>query len=140
MLATYLTQIFKQVLCKEIGRRPIFNVDVEFNRESHSLSAGLALGMVMLGMGQSSRLPDAFLTDSLFSYIEGGRYHLPTEPSSQHRVREPNMINTDVTAPSALMALTLMFLKSNNSIIASRLEIQNSTVCCQCIFNAFLLN
>lgn len=115
-----------EVLCKEIGRRPAFNVDIDFHRESHSLAAGLALGMVLLGQGPSQSESDTFIIDMLFSYIEGGRHsQLPEQPNT-HRIKETNMINTDTTTAGSLMALTLMFLRSKDVTIVTRLQIFDS--------------
>ena len=116
-----------QVLCSEIGRRPNHGVDVEFPRESHSLSAGLALGMVMLGTG-SRTAADARFVERLFGYVEGGRHHQTGDTPTVHRVLETETINTDVTAPSALLALGLMFHKTGDAAIAHRLALPNTLV------------
>ena len=115
-------------MCHEIGRRPQFNVDAEFNRESHSLAAGFALGMVLLGKGAVGSPADTVLIEKLFSFVEGGPSHATVENQSLHRLKETGMINTDVTCPAALMALTLIFLKSGNKLVFDRLAIPNSTV------------
>lgn len=41
-------------------------------------------------------------------------------------IKEGNTVNTHVTAPGALIALALLFLKSNDSKIADKITIPNS--------------
>ena len=64
------------VLLKEIGRLPNSELDKDvhtFDREAYSLSAGLALGLVLLEKGkQSLTIMDSMFTDELYHYMVGG--------------------------------------------------------------------
>lgn len=128
-------------------------------REAYSLSAGIALGFVTLGMGGTSAvggISDLHLEEVLSCFIHGSSSisslqdtSLSFSPTSLVNisnisnaatmntkkksilVEEGQRINTYLTAPGAIMALTLMYLKTNNISIASRLDIPQ---------NKFLLN
>ena len=113
---------------QEIGRRPDFSVDVDFPRESHSLAAGLAFGMVVLGKGTNSRALGSSTIELLFKYVNGGQYEHTEDHRAVHRVKENDAINTDVTAPGAIVALALMFIRSNDASINARLAVENTTV------------
>ncbi len=113
-----------ELLLSEIGRPP---EDHHFNRESYSLAAGLALGLVTLGRGSNAiGLTDLQIEDKLSRYVGGGTKEI-VESSQQGNksilVLEGNQVNTDITSPGATLALGLMFLKTNNRAIASRLGI-----------------
>lgn len=94
-------------------------------RESYALAAGLALGLVTLGKGESPPgLRDLHLPDTLHYYMIGGnkrpltgaqkeKYKLPS-----FQVREGDTVNIDVTAPGATIALGLMFFKTGNEAVA----------------------
>ena len=41
-------------------------------------------------------------------------------------IREGNTVNVHITAPGALLALALIFLKSNNKEVAQKISIPNS--------------
>ena len=64
------------VLLKEIGRLPNSELDKDvhtFDREAYSLSAGLALGLVLLEKGKESlTIMDSMFTDELYHYMVGG--------------------------------------------------------------------
>ena len=94
-----------------------------------SLAAGLALGMVMLGKGQgvNTSSKDSILR-TLFTYVDGGYLGDAAEISNAHRIRESRFINTDTTTPGALMALALMYLRTNDVNVASHIDVQPSTV------------
>jgi anaphase-promoting complex subunit 1 len=154
------------VLLEEI-RRPPGDDSATFERESHSLAAGLALGMVTLGRGGNI----AALTDlrvdqrllELMTGLRGGNAAFddgafgnddgvddddndvaadldadaplagcggPAARGGAHSslVLEPhvNYINVDVTAPAAVVALGLMFLKTGNEAIAAQLDVPNT--------------
>ena len=47
---------------------------------------------------------------------------------TSHRVCEPDAVNTNVTAPAAIMAMTLAFLMTNNSAAAQTLRVPASEV------------
>lgn len=159
-------RLMTEILLEEIGRLP--SMDSMQDREAYSLAAGLSLGMVNLGLGNSSAwLSDMRVQDRLYQLLMGrtaqGKgagdpghtqrlakpyLQVPVEglergfdtqpgvpswhPSAQQRaeamstaagsqVLESNVMNLDVTAPGATLALGLVYLKTNNATVAARL-------------------
>uniref|UniRef100_A0A1Y1M734 Uncharacterized protein n=1 Tax=Photinus pyralis TaxID=7054 RepID=A0A1Y1M734_PHOPY len=114
-----------EVLISEIGRPPGPEMENSTDRESYSLAAGLALGLVTLQQGgRPSGLSDLNVPDTLHYYMVGGnrrvlegsqrdRYRVPS-----FQIREGSNVNLDVTAPGATLALGLMYLRSDNKILA----------------------
>lgn len=108
-----------EVLLAEIDRPPGPEMDNCVDRESYSLSAGLALGLVTLGQGgQMTGLADLRLADTLYHFMVGGTKRncntsstrpRSTASSASYQIREGNTVNVDVTAPGAILALGLMF-------------------------------
>lgn len=47
-------------------------------------------------------------------------------------IKEGNTVNTHVTAPGALIALSLLFLKSNDQKVAEKITIPNSFSTIEC--------
>ncbi|KAJ3609963.1 hypothetical protein NHX12_022057 [Muraenolepis orangiensis] len=96
-----------------IGRPPGPEMEYCTDRESYSLAAGLALGMVCLG---------------LYQYMVGG--HRRPQPgcsrdrhkSPSYQIKEGDSINVDVTCPGATLALAMIYLKTNNRSIADWLK------------------
>uniref|UniRef100_A0A6B2KWW4 Uncharacterized protein n=1 Tax=Arcella intermedia TaxID=1963864 RepID=A0A6B2KWW4_9EUKA len=155
-----------EVLLQEIGRRP--TDDKDFERESYSLAAGLALGMVVLGSGNTSKgLSDLNVEDRLVCYTVGG--HLPSlvfpsntntnynalftpsrsstqltprnnlsqsqsnahsspsyQSTSSNIVLEGVSVNLDITAPGAVLALGLMYIRTEDMSIALRIAPPNT--------------
>lgn len=129
-----------EILLAEIGRKP--GSDNVLEREGYALAAGLALGLVTLGKGKSAwGLADLSIEERLLHYMSGG-----TEPGegrqqrfdgmannsntsknfedlyhNNGQVMEGSIVNLDVTAPGATLALGLMFLKTNSEEVALRL-------------------
>ncbi len=64
------------VLLKEIGRLPGNEIEKDLNsldREAYSLTAGLALGLILLEKGKRSlTIMDSTFTDELYHYMVGG--------------------------------------------------------------------
>ena len=120
-----------EMLLAEIGRRA--SNDRLQDREGFSLAAGMALGLVCLGQGNSAAgLADLHIENSLRKYIGGGRAAEQTSASAQAPVTDPTLccrikegdhVNLDVTAPGATLALGLMFLQTNNATVAARLTV-----------------
>lgn len=114
-----------EALLQEINRPPGPEMENYVERESYSLAAGLALGMVTLGTGNKDiGLDDLQLADILHYYMIGGnkrqltgaqkeKYKLPS-----FQIREGDQVNIDVTAPGATLALGLMFFQSDNQAVA----------------------
>ncbi|XP_041774338.1 anaphase-promoting complex subunit 1 [Anopheles merus] len=122
-----------EVLLQEIGRPPGPEMENYVERESYALTAGLALGLVTLGLGDcSSSLHDLALPDTLYYYMNGGnrrlmvgaqkeKYRLPS-----FQIKEGPTVNVDVTAPGATLALGLMYFATGNEPIARLLEPPNT--------------
>mmetsp|Transcript_43891 Transcript_43891/g.171553 ORF Transcript_43891/g.171553 Transcript_43891/m.171553 type:complete len:1427 (-) Transcript_43891:119-4399(-) len=128
-------------MIRELTRRPSPSQDPT-GREGLALAAGLSLGMVCLGSGGMSRtLSDLRVEDRLSKFIVGGKIdnaplevvlesqgEVETEPQL---VREATAVDIGVSAPGAIMALGLIYLRTNDAsalrwlpIPASRFEIQ----------------
>lgn len=106
------------------------------DRECHSLCAGFALGIINLSKGSNiPSIKEMKLDERLLQYIEGGTFseNLPKASDFMGRpdyqssnLLECDSINTQMTAPSALMALALIHLKSGNKSIANRIRIPDT--------------
>jgi anaphase-promoting complex subunit 1 len=142
-------RMMTEFLLNEIGKRPSTDGNV-VDRESYTLSCGIALGMVLLCKGENKAdtgagLSDLKIEDRLLKYILGGlddaevrrrreetdRLSLPSGISSGNSekcscIYEGESINTDVTAPGATLALGLMYMKSGNRTIASSICIPDT--------------
>ncbi|KAI4812434.1 hypothetical protein KUCAC02_023822 [Chaenocephalus aceratus] len=96
-----------EVLLSEIGRPPGPEMEYCTDRESYSLAAGLALGMVCLGHGSNLiGMTDLNVPEQLYQYM----------------IKEGDTINVDVTCPGATLALAMIYLKTNNRSIADWLK------------------
>ncbi|CAG9853978.1 unnamed protein product [Phyllotreta striolata] len=114
-----------EVLLTEIGRPPGPEMENSIDRESYSLSAGLALGLVTLKQGdRPSGLSDLNVPDMLHYYMVGGNKRPLTGSqkdkykTASFQIREGTSVNLDVTAPGATLALGLMYLGTNNKAVA----------------------
>lgn len=106
------------------------------DRECHSLCAGFALGIINLSKGSNiPSIKEMKLDERLLQYIQGGSFseNLPKASDFMGRpdyqssnLLECDSINTQMTAPSALMALALIHLKSGNKSIANRIRIPDT--------------
>ncbi|XP_065870277.1 anaphase-promoting complex subunit 1 isoform X2 [Euphorbia lathyris] len=120
-----------QILLGEMGRRS--GGDNVLEREGYAVSAGFALGLVAVGRGEEALGLMGTLVDRLFHYIGGKEVHnerplFLTPPADEHnrgvgQMMDGTSVNVDVTAPGALIALALMFLKTESKTIVSRLFI-----------------
>lgn len=137
-----------ETMLREIQAPPVN--DNNNNRECHSLAAGFALGLINLGKGSNvSSTKNLHLDDNLFKLVvdaskgsifdKNREQQLPNQGSPNsgtfpHRdtcyrasnIKEPVEGNGLLTTPSALIALTLIHLKTNNAIVARRLELPNT--------------
>ncbi|KAK2502625.1 hypothetical protein MC885_016600, partial [Smutsia gigantea] len=91
------------------------------DRESYSLAAGLALGMVCLGHGSNLiGMSDLNVPEQLYQYMVGGHrrfqagMHREKHKSPSYQIKEGDTINVDVTCPGATLALAMIYLKTNN--------------------------
>lgn len=97
------------------------------NREGFVLASGIALGWVTLGKGdQLLGLSDLHFENTLLRYIDGGflredELEASVRSSENLCVFEGKKINTNSTAPGALLALAMLYLKTNKSSVAERL-------------------
>eukprot|EP00058_Branchiostoma_floridae_P024785 XP_002610275.1 hypothetical protein BRAFLDRAFT_92999 [Branchiostoma floridae] len=102
-----------EVLLQEIGRPPGPEMENCTDRESYSLAAGLALGMVTFGLGgESGGLADLNMADQLYHFMVGGH----------KKPLEGDQVNIDVTASGATIALGMMFFRTNNQSVAQWLS------------------
>ncbi|KAG8067808.1 hypothetical protein GUJ93_ZPchr0005g14946 [Zizania palustris] len=123
-----------KILLGEIGRRS--GGDNVLEREGYAVAAGSALGFVALGHGSNAfGFMDTFL-DQLFEYIGTKEVYnekqlnaaIASDEQSGNtgQMMEGAQINVDVTAPGAIIALALIFLKAESEEIAARLSVPNT--------------
>ncbi|KAF0984228.1 hypothetical protein FDP41_007405 [Naegleria fowleri] len=139
-----------EVLLGELARPP--NDNSTNTRESYSLSAGLALGLVHLGKGPTGNSHELKMDQRLLSYMTGGSkrpefdmFALMASKSKAHpslkngtnsseavtstcsRIKEnEKFVNVDVTGPGACLALTLKYLKTHDEAIASEMKVPDT--------------
>ena len=126
-------RLMTEFLLNELGKRPTNEHNIN-DRESYALCCGISLGMVNSGLRKTSLnktmddLSDLRLEERLLRYITGGldESHVfkqkkrsqfnsnssASESERSSRIFEGDMINTDITAPGATLALGLIYLKS----------------------------
>jgi len=135
-------RLMTEFLLNEMGRRPVHESST-VDREAYTVSCGLALGMINLargGSGNNAGLADLEIEQRLYRYVIGGvddrsknrqqdiadrrlngNLGIGAENERSSRVYEGDSINHDVTAPGALLALGLIYLKSGNKAVAASL-------------------
>ena len=145
-------RMMSEFLLNEIGKRPASDQNA-FDREAYTLACGIALGMVNLCQGDklgsiqgsgAAGLSDLKIEERLYRYVVGGlddaerrrrededRLSLPSSAAAGSSekcscVFEGESINTDVTAPGAILALGLIYMKSGNKTIASALSLPDT--------------
>ena len=108
-----------QICLGELGKPPGPELENCTDRESYSLAAGLALGMITLGQGNQlteGALTDLDLPDLLYHHMAGGPRHVTNKRhlyrSPSYQIQEGDSINVDITSPGATLALGMMFFKS----------------------------
>uniref|UniRef100_A0A4W6EXS5 Anaphase-promoting complex subunit 1 n=1 Tax=Lates calcarifer TaxID=8187 RepID=A0A4W6EXS5_LATCA len=118
-----------EVLLSEIGRPPGPEMEYCTDRESYSLAAGVALGMVCLGHGSNLiGMTDLNVPEQLYQYMVGGHRRAQAganrerHKSPSYQIKEGDTINVDVTCPGATLALAMIYLKTNNRSIADWLK------------------
>ncbi|OWM69945.1 hypothetical protein CDL15_Pgr025794 [Punica granatum] len=119
----------------EIGRGSAG--DNVHEREAYAVSSGFSLGLVALGRGLEMLGSLDSLLDRLFYYIGGKEAHNERSYSSALSNDEHNRgvgqmmdvaaVNVHVTAPGAIVALALMYLKTESETISSRLSIPHTS-------------
>lgn len=125
-----------EILLNELAVQP--RVRNTRNPEAYALAAGLGLGLVGLGRGDSAELADLRLLDVLSGLINGGRERAEiTQLHDIERVAALNslqpvcvlhngLVNTPVTAPGAIAAIALLFLRTHNPVAARILRTPTS--------------
>lgn len=113
-----------EVMLNEIGCEPGPDLEHAKDRECYALCAGLSLGMIVLGQGRSSAaLLDLNIEDRLCMLMNGGPKPHSTSATSNGQILEGDVVNTHVTTPGAVVALGLMYLKTNDSNIAAKFDV-----------------
>lgn len=139
-------------LFSELSRRPKPG-DLVDDREGLSLAAGFSIGLICLGHGKSAfDAADRRRIDRLLLYANGGSMDKLPRTNGHHetfisksdslgaqdrpnanlaesetsRVKEGSFVNTDAVSPGALMALTLIYMKTNDKRLADRLVIPDT--------------
>ncbi|KAI8540113.1 hypothetical protein RHMOL_Rhmol09G0236700 [Rhododendron molle] len=98
------------ILLAETGCRS--GGDNVLEREGYAVFAGFSLGLVALGMGVTSFERSLLVTLSADDHNRAAG-----------QMMDGMLVNVDVTAPGAIIALALMFLKSESELVFSRLSI-----------------
>jgi len=136
-------RLMVEFLLDELGAPPSSDRAVD-DREAHALAAGLALGMVGLGLGARqgglAGVTDLDVEARLHALMAGGERRVKrggdatvaaaaaaaSAAGSCARLCEGSAINTDVTGPGATLALGLLFLKSGNKAVAERMAVPDT--------------
>jgi anaphase-promoting complex subunit 1 len=111
-----------RVLLEEIGRLPGPEANSHVDRESYSLSAGLAFGLVNLCKGGSITIASS---DQLRLYMLGGKRKPLTATQKERYFKqdchrgEEEYINTHITSPGGTLGLGLMYHRSENESVAN---------------------
>ncbi|KAF9596426.1 hypothetical protein IFM89_011255 [Coptis chinensis] len=123
-----------QILLGEIGRRS--GGDNVLEREGYAVASGFALGLVALGRGEESVGFTETLVDRLFQYVGVKEYHnerprnaipsIDDHNRNSGQMMDGTAVNVDVTAPGAIIALALLFLKTESEVTACRLSIPHT--------------
>ncbi|CAB3997180.1 Anaphase-promoting complex subunit 1 [Paramuricea clavata] len=139
-------RLMTEVMLSEIGRPPGPEMENALNRECYSLSAGLALGLIMLEHGHGTvGVSDLNISDHLYHYMVGGHKKPQTGAQSEkfkspsYLIKEGDNVDINVTAPGAILALGLIYLKSNNEIVASWLSAPETPVLAEFVRPGFLM-
>ena len=115
-----------EVCLQQLGKLPGPELENAMDRESYSLTAGLALGLITMGRGEAlavGSLADLHLPNLLHNYMLGGprpklSNSMLDRPQSD-QIKEGDNINTDITSPGATLALGMMYWNSGNENIAA---------------------
>ncbi|KAG2188928.1 hypothetical protein INT44_004070 [Umbelopsis vinacea] len=110
--------------------------------ESRALTAGFALGFITLGQGDNTiGLADLGIKERLFGFMDE-KLALPNVPgynTSKTSSRSNRRINLDVTAPGAMIAIGLMYLKTEDVRIAEKIALPDTLPMLDYIRPDFLL-
>ncbi|KAK3042882.1 hypothetical protein RJ639_001155 [Escallonia herrerae] len=147
-----------QILLGEIGRRS--GGDNVLEREGYAVAAGFSLGLVALGRGEDVLGSMDTLVDRLIQYVNGKELHnfftsgdpcvfIATDGfgyvvcslslSLSLQLMDGTPVNVDVTAPGAIIALALMYLKTESEVVVSKLSIPRTHFDLQYVRPDFIL-
>ncbi|ORY08304.1 hypothetical protein K493DRAFT_29218 [Basidiobolus meristosporus CBS 931.73] len=122
-----------EVMLKELGKRNTPSSEAHDLPESVALSAGVALGLITLGRGDDmAGLTDLHIVEELCRLMNGGRHlnkngkPLGLGRCAESKGNESVYINTDITAPGATLALGLMYIRTQNQVVAEKLRIPDN--------------
>lgn len=112
-----------EALVREVGRPSTALNDNFADRESYALSCGFALGLITLGLGDMVfGDPNFTLASELCLLMNGGHkrsHHYALDAAPSQLVKDGDFLNVHVTSAPAIVALGLMYLKSNNRQVAT---------------------
>ncbi|KAJ2964310.1 hypothetical protein NQZ79_g837 [Umbelopsis isabellina] len=132
------------VMVEEIGRSNDILPEqaTKYHPESRSLTAGFALGFITLGLGDNAiGLADLGMKENLFGFMDE-KLALPNAPgfhTSKTNNRSGRRINLDVTAPGAMVAIGLMYLKTEDVRVAEKIGLPDTLPMLDYIRPDFLL-
>ncbi|XP_010423455.1 PREDICTED: anaphase-promoting complex subunit 1 isoform X1 [Camelina sativa] len=131
-----------ELLLGEIGRRSAGDNVLE--REGYAVSAGFSLGLVALGRGSDALGSMDAIVNRLLQYLGAKEERSVLAPSHEdHRsaaqITDGNTSNVDITAPGAIIALTLMYLKTESEVIFSKLSIPQTHYDLECVRPDFIM-
>ncbi|KAI8371718.1 uncharacterized protein BYT42DRAFT_581266 [Radiomyces spectabilis] len=90
--------------------------------EGCALAAGYGLGLIALGKGDTATsLADLKIREKLY-YLMNGVSAVPIERQKSTFIQD-GIVNLDVTAPGATMALALIYLKTENARVAEQIDL-----------------
>ncbi|XP_060553030.1 anaphase-promoting complex subunit 1-like [Ruditapes philippinarum] len=121
------------ILLAEIGRPPGPELQNCTDRESYSLAAGLALGLVMFGKGKETMgTSDLSMADTLYHFMVGGHKRPLIGPSQEryktpsYQIQEGDTVNVDVTSPGATLALGMLYFNTKNRAVSEWLQVPDT--------------
>ncbi|KAJ0233773.1 Anaphase-promoting complex subunit 1 [Hirschfeldia incana] len=131
-----------QLLLGEIGRRSAGDNVLE--REGYAVSAGFSLGLVALGRGGDALGSLDSFVNRLLQYLGAKEERSLLAPSNEDlrsaaQVTDGSTPNVNITAPGAIIALALMYLKTDSEVIFSKLSIPQTRYDLECIRPDFIM-
>ncbi|KAG5408099.1 hypothetical protein IGI04_004418 [Brassica rapa subsp. trilocularis] len=131
-----------QLLLGEIGRRSAGDNVLE--REGYAVSAGFSLGLVALGRGDDALGSLDSFVNRLLQYMGAKEERSLLAPSNEDlrsatQVTDGSTANVNITAPGAIIALALMYLKTDSEVIFSKLSIPQTHYELECVRPDFIM-
>ncbi|KZT54757.1 hypothetical protein CALCODRAFT_499449 [Calocera cornea HHB12733] len=106
-----------RVALQEISRKDLVKPgQTDEHRESYALSAGFAFGFIMVGKGAQSNPADMAMVQQLQLLIHG------ETPAINQVKYQKQHFDVTITAPAAIVALMLMFMRTERQDIADLLR------------------